>query len=216
MTRIKFCGMTRPADAATAADLGASHVGVIFAESPRRVTPEAARRVFEAARDLRRVGVFGRTSLVDILHVIDEVTLDVIQLHSRLDADSVSRLREGFDGSIWVVVPVAENGELLDRDAHDIVDTADALVLDTSLGGKTGGSGRPFDWTSAAPAAKAVARNTPIVLAGGLNPVNVAAAIAAIGPAIVDVSSGVERSPGIKDPDLMHAFALAVGSASIV
>lgn len=214
MTRIKFCGMTRPEDAMLAAELGASHVGVIFAESPRRVTAGKAVEILSGCRGPRRVGVFGQLPVTEVARIAAEVELDVVQMHARFNRDDMLHLREIFDGEIWAVLPVDVAGRGLGEETLLVADVVDALVLDTSVMGRVGGTGMSFDWAAAAPAVKGAARQVPIVLGGGLNPDNVARAIAELAPAIVDVSSGVERAPGVKDPGLMRAFARAVTSAS--
>lgn len=216
MTRIKFCGMTLPEDAALAAELGASHVGVIFAESPRRVTAEQAVDILSASAGPRRVGVFGQSPVTEVARIANEVALDVAQVHAAFSRDDMLHLREVFGGEIWAVLPVDISGGGLGEGTCLVADVVDALVFDTSVVGRVGGTGIPFDWAAAAPAVKAAARQIPVVLAGGLKPENVARAIAELAPAIVDVSSGVELSPGVKDRDLMRAFARAVASASTV
>ena len=218
MTKIKFCGMTRASDAAVASELGASHVGVIFAESPRRVTIEQAAEVFAAATGARRVGVFGHAGATpgEIIRHARDLRLDVLQLHGSFIAADIVRLRDDFDGELWPVIPVDENATELPSGSDVLADVSDALLLDTSVRGRSGGTGKTFDWTAAADAVRKASARIPIVLAGGLNAGNVGNAIRALHPAIVDVSSGIECAPGIKDPDLMRAFADAVVSASIV
>ena len=98
----------------------------------------------------------------------------------------------------------------------NVADFADALLLDTAAGGRSGGTGRSFDWRKAASLVREISREIPVVLAGGLNPDNVGEAVAVLHPSVVDVASGVEVTPGIKSPDLMTAFARSVASASIV
>ena len=218
MVRMKFCGMTRPVDAAFAGELGASYVGAVFAESPRRVTVAEAREIFAGASGVRRVGVFGHATISspEIIRAARELRLDVMQLHGCFAPDEVARLRDYFDGEMWAVLAVEESRVTFPEDWEMIADAADAIVFDTSVRGASGGTGRVFDWTAAAPAIKRAASQATIVLAGGLNPANVATGIRLLHPAIVDVSSGVESSPGIKDHGLMRAFADAVVSASIV
>ena len=218
MTKIKFCGMTRAIDAALASELGASHVGVIFAESPRRVSVEQAAEVFAAAAGVRRVGVFGHAGSApeEIVRRARELRLDVLQLHGSFTTEDLVRLRDDFDGELWPVIPVDENATELPSGWDILADVSDALLLDTSVRGRSGGTGRTFDWTAAADAVRKAAAQIPVILAGGLNSGNVGNAIAVLNPAIVDVSSGIESSPGIKDPALMRAFADAVVSASIV
>lgn len=218
VVKMKFCGLTRPADAAYAAELGASYVGVVFAESPRRVAVAQAREIFTASAGVKRVGVFGHAtaSSPEIASAARELRLDVIQLHGSFGNDEVARLRDCFDGEMWAVLPVEATRVAFPDGWETIADAADALVFDTSVRGASGGTGTVFDWDAARPAIRIAASLTAIVLAGGLTPSNVAAGIRLLGPSVVDVSSGVEFSPGVKDHELMRAFADAVASASIV
>lgn len=218
MTKMKFCGMTRASDAALARELGASHIGVIFAESPRRVTIEQAAELFADATGVRRVGVFGHAGSTpeEIIRHGRDLRLDVLQLHGSFTTSDIVRLRDDFDGELWPVIPVDQTATQLPPGWEMLADVSDALLLDTSIRGKSGGTGKTFDWTAAADAVRKASAQIPVVLAGGLTARNVAKAIATLHPAIVDVSSGIEISPGIKDPDLMRAFADAVVSASIV
>ncbi len=216
MTRIKFCGITRREDAIVANDLGATHVGVILAESPRRVWPSQANEVFAAVPGIRRVGVFRHCPVSEVLDAARATSLDVIQMHGRFTPDDVARLREGFDGELWSVVPIDAGDAAITEDLDDFSDLVDAILVDTMAGGVSGGTGIAFNWEAAQPLVRQLAERTLIVLAGGLNPDNVAEAIRILAPSIVDVSSGIESSPGIKDHSRMKAFAEAVASASIV
>ena len=216
MTRIKFCGLCRPEDAAHAASLGAEFGGVILTESPRRVDIERAVEIFEAAPQLKRVGVVTREPLAKLLKNASIADLDVIQIHGHLSPDDHAGLRDEFEGAIWSVVGVDRDTGKLSSDWKRTADFSDAILLDTSVGGRSGGTGTPFPWDVAASLVQEISREIPVVLAGGLSPENVGAAIGALHPAVVDVSSGVEISPGVKSPGLMSAFALAVASASIV
>ena len=218
MTKIKFCGVTRASDAVVASDLGASYVGVIFAESQRRVTIAQAAEVFAAASGVRRVGVFGHAGSApeEIIRHARDLRLDVLQLHGSFTTADIARLRDDFDGELWPVIPVDEQATELPSGWAFLADVSDALLLDTSLGGRSGGTGKTFDWTAAADAIRKASAQIPVVLAGGLTAANVGNAIAVLHPSTVDVSSGVESAPGIKDPALMRAFADAVVSASIV
>ena len=216
MTKIKFCGLRDPRDAAFAESLGAAYAGVILTKSIRNVSASTAREIFTAAPRLKRVGVFSRESIAEVLAAAREADLDVIQLHTVLTPDDHAQLREEFDGEIWNVVAVDSESGLIGGDWKKAADMADALLLDTSVRGATGGTGMPFDWSVTAPVAHEISAELPVILAGGLNPKNVGEAIGIMRPAIVDVSSGVESSPGTKSRDLMSAFAKAVLSASIV
>lgn len=212
---IKFCGLTRAEDARVAALLGASHIGAIFVDnSRRRVTPDTARLVFDAAGpDVMRVGVFSCSRLSEIGTIARHTELDVVQLHAVQSAMEIQALRNEFSGPVWAVLGVDADRPRLPAGAAEIAEAADAVVFDTSAGGSTGGTGRTFGWAELAADAHAIAGHRTIVLAGGLNPANVNEAVRIFSPAMVDVSSGVEQSPGIKDHDLMSAFANAVRSS---
>ena len=215
MTRVKFCGITRVQDALLAADLGASHVGAVLSESPRRVTPAEAAAIFAATPGLHHVAVVRHAAVETVLDDAIESNADVIQLHGRFDAEEIGLLRERFEGELWRVFPMEEASPQLPEDWSELADLTDAIVLDTSSGGGTGGTGRIFDWGSASFLGELGGRTT-VVLAGGLTPENVAGAIRLVSPGVVDVASGIESAPGIKDPRRMKAFAEAVRSASIV
>ena len=206
MVEIKFCGLTRSEDAAHAATLGASYCGAIFAESPRRVTAPQARSVFAALpKSVKRVGVFGATSPGEIARIADEAQLDVVQLHSDPDPATIAVVRKVFRGLVWAVRRVS--GRDLPDDLAPLFDVADGVVLDARVEGKLGGTGVALPWQSLrAQLDKQRGRTARLVLAGGLNPTNVARAIADMEPDIVDVSSGVEAAPGVKDHALMRAF----------
>jgi len=206
----------RSEDARLAQVLGADYGGTIFAESARRVTPIEALEIFEAAPNLQRVGVFGRSSVAEVLLAAKTASLDVIQMHRSVSPDELTHFRNEFDGEIWTVVPVDSETGGLPVDWRGMSDLADALLLDTSIHGVSGGTGRTFDWQRAAAAIRTAGSDTRVILAGGLNPANVARAISQASPWAVDVSSGIETAPGRKDHSLMTAFADAVRSASIV
>jgi phosphoribosylanthranilate isomerase len=216
MTKIKFCGLRRPADAAHAEKLGASYAGVIFTESRRRVTLDEARAVFDAAPSVKRVGVVGFESIARLLSIARKADLHVLQLHGNFTSDDHAQLRQEFDGELWTVIAVDSLTGAIESDWRDVADAADAILLDTNVGSRSGGTGKTFNWKAARPLVADISRELPVVLAGGLNPGNVASAIADLRPAVVDVSSGVETSPGVKSHELMSAFAQAVVSASIV
>ncbi len=216
MTRIKFCGITRPADAIAAGEAGASHIGVVLSESPRRVTPGRASEIFAASPGLRRVGVFRHCAVSELLHAASLAGVEILQLHGEFSEAELAELRESFDGELWGVLPVDSADLSADGGWESLAGAVDAILLDTSIGGASGGTGVPFDWQAMQSLAESISARSQLVVAGGLHPGNVAAAVRILAPMMVDVSSGVESSPGIKDPRLMAAFAKAVGSASIV
>ena len=206
---VKFCGLTRDADTAVAASLGASYVGVIFAESPRRVDPRVATGVLAPARGrAKAVGVFGKASLESIATVAADASLDVVQLHGDPSPGLVERVRPFFGGEVWAVIRI--DGSDLPGESAALLSVADGVVLDTKVAGQLGGTGTSFDWSAVARTLDRRRVRARIVLAGGLTPENVAQAVRAIAPDIVDVSSGVESAPGVKDHARMRAFRDAV------
>lgn len=214
MTGVKFCGLTRPRDAALAAELGASHVGVIFAGGPRLLSGERAREVLaDVPGHVRRVGVFGSQDVNEIAALVDSIGLDVVQLHSPRTAAGLDELRRRLAVELWAVVRVA--GGALPDDLGALAAAADAVVVDSLVPGALGGTGVCADWPALAAAFDAGERPPRLVLAGGLRPDNVGRALDLVRPDIVDVSSGVEASPGIKDPARMRAFAQKVLSPEL-
>jgi phosphoribosylanthranilate isomerase len=213
LVEIKFCGLTRPADAALGAALGAQYLGVVFAESPRRVDVAGALRVFSELRGgPKRVGVFGAASSAEIGRTAQAVALDVVQMHADPSVADVEAVRALFSGEIWAACRIA--GGRLPRGLPGLAAAADRLLLDarSGNGGPMGGTGRQFAWEAVAHTVAELLPHTRLVVAGGLTPANVARAIELFSPSVVDVSSGVECSPGIKDEDLMRAFVRAVGA----
>ena len=200
-----------------AASVGASHAGVVFAPSPRRMTADGARKVFDAAGpSVKHVGVFVSESADEVGEIASALALDAVQLHRDIDDRFVDALRRRFAGDIWIVVGVEGSQLEAGWPLAAAPLRANAIVLDTSVHGRTGGTGQPFDWESVSAGLVDRGLSIPLVVAGGLNPRNVGVAVTTLRPHVVDVSSGVESSPGIKDHDLMRAFAEAVHSASIV
>jgi phosphoribosylanthranilate isomerase len=204
---IKFCGLTRPVDVAEAVRLGADYVGVVLAAGPRRLTAEAAAALLaEVPAGVRRVGVFGPAPAAAVAGAAALAALDVVQLHGDPTAAEVDEVRRRFEGEVWGVVRV---DGALPPDFDRLAASADAVVLDARVPGVLGGGGVALDWGRAARELEG-RRGGRVVLAGGLTPENVALAVAAFGPDAVDVSSGVESAPGVKDHARMRAF---VGAA---
>lgn len=196
----KVCGLTRPEDAVAAYAAGATHGGVIFAErSPRRVTLEQAAAVRVAA-PLIGVGVFVDAPPEQILTAVDRLALGAVQLSGDESPAIVRALRAELPSGIeiWKAFRVQE--VLPDTAAYLV----DRVLFDTYAAGQHGGTGRRFDWS--------LLVNHPdrdrIVLAGGIAPDNVAEAVAT-GVGAIDVNSGVEQAPGIKDPTKLHQLFLA-------
>ena len=192
--------------------LGADYLGVIFAGGPRLLTVHRAREVLAASAAARRVGVFGAQPPEEIGRTAREVALDVVQLHGDPDARAVDAVRREFEGLVWAVVRV--DGADLPTGAERLLDIADAVVLDARIAGRLGGTGVKLDWDGLAPKLREPGRAGRLVLAGGLTPENVADGIGVLAPDVVDVSSGVERAPGVKDHERMRAFAAEVRRAT--
>jgi phosphoribosylanthranilate isomerase len=211
---IKFCGLTRPEDAQQGVEFGAAYVGVIFAGGPRMLTPARAALVLaDIPSGVRRVGVFADQGATEIARIVDLVHLDVVQLHGAADRRRIGEVRAAVHASIWPVVRVA--GDELPKATQELLELADGLLLDAFVPGTLGGTGVALAWARVSDELQRIRGDTPIILAGGLRPENVAEAIAALGPNVVDVSSGVESAPGIKDHERMRAFRDAVSNASI-
>jgi len=209
---VKFCGMTRREDVAHAASLGASYVGVIFAGGPRnRSAREAAAILTDLPGSPRKVGVFADQPVDEICSIAKVAALDVVQLHGDASADRVGQLRRCFAGEVWAVARLA--GEVLPVDFSRLFEAADAVLLDALVPGALGGTGTSLPWAQLADAVGRARRGRKLVLAGGLRADNVASAIAVLSPDVVDVSSGVESSVGVKDHDRMRASRDAVSGA---
>jgi phosphoribosylanthranilate isomerase len=204
--RAKICGLTRPEDAATAAEAGASFLGVVFAGGLRLVTPVQAAEVTAAADGVPVFGVYGTQSVEDILQISRAAGLSGAQLHGPYRRAAAARLRtEGLE--VWRVVRLA-TPDGLDALA-DAVRDADAVLVEPHVPHALGGTGVSLDLAVGREARARLAGAT-MVLAGGLTPDNVAEAVGLVRPEVVDVSSGVEYLPGIKDPDKIARFLEAL------
>ena len=208
---VKICGLTRPVDAEFADAAGATHLGVIFAGGPRE-RPVAEARATLAGRRARKVGVFATQPESEIAAICAAVGLDVVQLHALPDADRVAAVRAATGCEVWAVVRSAD-GTLPDG-VDELAEAADALLVDTLVPGRLGGAGVAMPWGILGESLDGMARGHRIVLAGGLTPDNVGEAIRYVSPMIVDVSSGVESAPGIKDHARIRAFIAAVHATS--
>lgn len=204
---MKFCGLTRAADAARAVSLGAAYLGVIFAGGPRLRTATEARALFNGianAGSVRRVGVFGAQPAAEIVTIAAEAGLDVVQLHGESGPALVDALRASFGGEVWRVARV--RGATHEGALREAAAGVDGLVVDALVDGQLGGTGVTLDWNALARALESARRPPRLILAGGLNAANVGEAVRLVSPDVVDVSSGVESAPGIKDHERMRAF----------
>ena len=208
---VKICGLTRAVDAELADAAGATYLGVIFAGGPRQRSPAEARATL-AGRRAHKVGVFSAQSGAEISDIAGEVGLDVVQLHGEPDAARVLAVRAATGLQVWAVVRTADG--ILPDATGEIADAADALLIDTLVAGRLGGSGVALPWGVLGESLDAMESAHRIVLAGGLTADNVAEAISYVSPTVVDVSSGVESAPGLKDHARIRAFIAAVRAAS--
>jgi len=207
MTRVKICGITSVEDALWAAESGADAIGLIFAESPRKIGIEKAREIAAALPPfITPVGLFVDAPLEDVRRVAADVGLDAVQIHGDFPPQSALALR-GAGVKVIRAVSVASRADI--EPIRDY--PADAFLLDTKVEGLHGGTGKTFDW-SIAEEAKKLGR---IILAGGLGPDNVAEAIRRVRPYAVDASSRLESSPGKKDRAVVRRFIEAARSAGV-
>lgn len=200
--RIKICGTTNLDDALLAADLGADALGFIFyPPSPRYVAPETAREIIAHLPPfVAAVGVFVDEDAAQVQDVAARAGLDWVQLHGRESPEYCRSLgRKVIKG-----FRIKDETSLLELEAYR--GAVQAMLLDTYKKGQVGGTGTAFDWRLAREAKKF----GRIILAGGLNPENVAQAIQVAAPDAVDTASGTEAAPGRKDPEKLRAFCKAV------
>ncbi len=187
-----------------AAQAGADAIGLVFARSPRQVTTELARSIAAAMPPfVTVVGLFVDAGAEAVRAILGSVRLDLLQFHGSESPDFCRQ----FSKPYIKAVPMREGADV-SATAAAYADAA-GLLLDTHSDQVAGGSGRTFDW-SRVPAGL----SRPLILAGGLNPDNVAEAVRRVHPYAVDVSSGVEREKGIKDPARVRAFIEAVRGTS--
>ena len=197
--KIKICGLTRDEDVRSAIAAGADAVGFVFTDSPRRISIDTAIRLMSyVPEDVLRVGLFLDQDRSEIARVVNSVPLDVLQFHGSETETECS----AFDLP-WLKAVAMENAESVMQAERDYPG-AMGLLLDSHTTGKRGGSGKVFDWSLSRLPAK------PVWLAGGLNAENVGQAIRVVRPYAVDVSSGVEVAPGIKDALRIMTFIKAV------
>lgn len=219
MTWIKICGNTNLDDALAAMDAGADALGFIFAPSPRRIDPKDAQAIVaQLPETMEKVGVFVNETAEHIRDIVDQVHLTAVQLHGDESPEFARNLfrrpgrarRSGL--RVFKALPVITG---IERSLREFANTKGiaAVLLDSAAhdsGSPRGGSGKAFDWGRAALFVPGVSERVRVILAGGLNPDNVAGAIQMLTPWGVDVCSGVEQSPGKKDPARMRAFVAAV------
>jgi phosphoribosylanthranilate isomerase len=211
---VKICANTNLEDALLAAQLGADAVGFVFAPSKRQVTTSQVAAITpHLPETIERVGVFATNDVEEIARAAAEAALTAVQLHGGFDLDLAARLADRLGPEISIIQTIhwpiggAESGNNVAQQLAELTSAAPAyrVLVDSKIGSASGGTGVSFDWSSA----RAVFASQPqlrIVAAGGLTPDNVAEAIHQLNPWGVDVASGVESSPGRKDPARLANF----------
>lgn len=208
---VKICGLTEPDDVRAASEAGARYAGFVFFEkSPRNVSCSQARGLaIEAPPGLLKVGLTVNATDADLDAILDEVPLDMLQLHGAESPQRVSDVKARYGLPVMKAVGVADPEDLEMLDVYAQV--ADQILVDAKPpkgADLPGGNGLSFDWTLLSGRQWSV----PWMLAGGLTPLNAAEAIAKTGATQLDVSSGVESAPGVKDAALIAAFVQASDS----
>ena len=198
---VKVCGITNVADARVAAEAGADAVGFIFAESPRKVGTEEARRISIALpENVLKVGVFVNAPPEEVLRTAAEAGLDMVQLHGDETPETVAAVRAG-GLPVMKAIRVRNVDDLADVERFD----ADLLLLDAYSEEARGGTGERFDWE----VAKSLKGRGNIVVSGGLAPENVREAVDFFEPYGVDASSSLEDAPGEKNEESVRRFIVA-------
>ncbi len=201
MVKAKVCGITNPKDGAFAAESGADAIGLVFAESPRKVSVEEAREIAAALPDgVLKVGVFVNEEPEEVLRIARKVGLDYVQLHGDEAPETVTFLREA-GVKVMKALRVRDEGSLAALDGYG----ADLVMLDAWSEKARGGTGERFDWALA----KSLRGRGNIVVSGGLSPENVREAISFFEPYGVDASSSLEETPGKKDEERVRRFVSA-------
>jgi phosphoribosylanthranilate isomerase len=208
MARVKFCGITRLEDAEHAAELDAWAIGfILWPGSKRAADPAVAAGIARAVRRrLEPVGVFVNPTLDEVARAVEGIGLTHVQLHGDEGPAYCAEAARRTGCRIIKAIRVASGAEIRELERFH----TDLHLLDAAVRGVRGGSGQSWDWALAGMRRSAV----PLILSGGLTPDNVAEGIATVHPWAVDVSSGVEAAPGIKDPARLEAFFAAVAAGS--
>jgi phosphoribosylanthranilate isomerase len=204
MTRVKICGIRSAEEARQAAAAGADYLGLVFAPSRRRIDLELARQIDRALPGgPPRVGVFVDATATELVAAVSAGGLSYLQLHGDRAEAELTAMAMAAERPYIRALRAGRD------DPGAAAPSAFALLLDSYVEGVDGGTGRAFDWRLAV----GITRQRRLFLAGGLTPANVGSAIDTVRPFAVDVSSGVEKASGGKDPELVRAFIAAVRAA---
>jgi phosphoribosylanthranilate isomerase len=209
MARVKICGITRPEDAELAISLGAWAIGfILWPGSKRACDPGVAAGIARAQRRRAElVGVFVNAGLDEIAGAVDAIGLTAVQLHGDEGPAFCDAVAQRTGARVIKALRVASGADIRDVQRFH----TDFHLLDASVRGARGGTGATWDWRLIAQRRSKV----PLILSGGLQAGNVAEAITAVHPYAVDVASGVEAEPGIKDPEKLEAFFEAVAAEHV-
>ena len=206
LTKVKICGITRMEDALAAANAGADALGFMFYEaSPRRVARDVATAIIrELPPFLSRVGVFVNPSPDDVRRAIEDCRIDTLQFHGEETPEFCAQFG----------LRVIKAFRVRDAESLQVLSAfvGETCLLDSFVAGQHGGTGATFNWDLAAQTVRAGRR---VLLAGGLNPENAAEAVRRVRPYGLDVSSGVETTPGMKDAEKVRAFIAAAKSVTV-
>ena len=206
--RVKICGLSTADTLAAAVDAGAAYVGLVFfPKSPRNISVETARTLAQTVPEgVCKVALTVNASDAELEEILASVPIDMLQLHGKETPDRVAKVKSAFGLPVMKAVGIADEGDLTGITEYSRV--ADQLLIDAKPPKEAvlpGGNGLAFDWRLLAGRRWAV----PWMLAGGLDPSNVQEAIRLTGANQIDVSSGVESAPGVKDPNLIRSFISA-------
>ncbi len=204
MTKIKICGITQPDDAQLATEYGARMIGMIFYDkSPRFISDSAAEKIVQILpEEVLPVGVFVNPEVEKISSIIDNTGIKALQIHGKFNSDEVNKLN----------LPIIQAYSISDKNDFDSIrqNGSDYFLLDNKELNSYGGTGKTFDWELI----PTDLRKDRMILAGGITAENAAEAVSRINPAFLDVSSGVESSPGIKDKMKLEQLFKAVERAN--
>ena len=210
MTWVKICGTTNLEDALVAVEAGADAVGFVFYEkSPRHIAVEAAREIVEKLPEgIEKVGVFVSESADRMNAIRRQVGLKMVQTYTPATQEWLDWQRNS-GCKLMIAIQGASVGDGLSIE-DEMKKALHAVLLDSGSGVRPGGTGERFDWESVQGMVRGLGKSVPVIVAGGLTPDNVGEAIGILKPWGVDVASGVEASPGKKDPEKVRAFVRAV------
>ena len=208
MTRIKICGITNLDDGLEAIAAGVDALGFVFVpNTPRYITPSQAKLVIKQLPPfITNVGLFVDSEIDEIEDIVNHCKLDAVQLHGNESPEMCSQI--SLQTKVIKSFHVKKEPQVLRNEIENY--RVDAYLLDTFIKGKAGGTGQTFDWRIAE------GLSQRIILAGGLTPDNIGTAIAQLQPYGVDVSSGVEKSPGKKDTNKIYSFVRQVRKANLI